>query len=201
MCRVALLSHCSQELLPDVRFRGIPEKVLLTFGMDVQPSWLAFPQASIHDLDNIRLLDLPQSSRSNGVEAVFELRNIIVEGHARDLSTGGMPPRGLQLVLAHSDGSSRVDSLYVSFLSLASSTTMLIVLQGHGKSRIFPVEGTPRLVGSYCPPRPQFRSLRDGVRRSPRFLFRQRDCPHDFSGSHHFPSLSSSSRTRKCGFT
>lgn len=86
------------EKQPQVVFEGIPEDVLLTFAMDLQRSWLAFPKSCIHDLDNIRLADLSASSRTTGVKAVFELESIIVEGHARDMPAGD-PPRGLQLEL------------------------------------------------------------------------------------------------------
>lgn len=86
------------EIPPGVTFKGLPEDTLFTFAMDVQRSWLAFPKSSIHDLDNIRLGDLSQSSRAEGVKAIFELESIIVEGHARDMPSG-QPPRGLQLEL------------------------------------------------------------------------------------------------------
>jgi UDP-glucose:glycoprotein glucosyltransferase len=86
------------EKSPAVLFEGMPEDVLLTFGMDLQRSWLAFAKSCIHDLDNIRLADLPAASRIAGVRAVFELESIIVEGHARVLPSG-QPPRGLQLQL------------------------------------------------------------------------------------------------------
>lgn len=87
-----------QEVQPAIRFDDIPEDVLLTFGIDTQQSWLAFPKHSVHDLDNIRLADLPASSKTSGVEAVFELESLLVEGHARDMPSS-RPPRGLQLEL------------------------------------------------------------------------------------------------------
>lgn len=79
-------------------FEGIPEDVLFTFAMDTQRSWLAFPQSCIHDLDNIKLADLPRASRAEGVSAIFELESIILEGHVRDMPSSA-PPRGLQLEL------------------------------------------------------------------------------------------------------
>ncbi|GAA6009058.1 hypothetical protein JCM11491_005730 [Sporobolomyces phaffii] len=88
-----------EEVQPSIRFEGIPEDTLLTFSVDAQQSWLAFPRSSIHDLDNIRLEDLAESSRERGVEAVLELESLVVEGHAREMPSS-KPPRGLQLELS-----------------------------------------------------------------------------------------------------
>ncbi|GAA6062062.1 hypothetical protein JCM10212_003560 [Sporobolomyces blumeae] len=96
--RLAFDETTGAERQPSIKFEGVPEDVLLTFGIDAQQSWLAFPHASVHDLDNIRLKDLPEWSRDEGVEAVLELESIIVEGHARDVPSSH-PPRGLQLEL------------------------------------------------------------------------------------------------------
>lgn len=93
------------EVQPAVRFAGIPEDVLLTFSTDLQQSWLAFPKTSVHDLDNIRLADLPSWSRNEGVRAVLELESIIVEGHARELPSSAAP-RGLQVELLSGTASS-----------------------------------------------------------------------------------------------
>lgn len=67
----------------------------------------------MHDLDNIRLSDLKPSARQKGVEATFELSNIIVEGHARETRSQA-PPRGLQLVL--SDGAHSTNTLVMANL-------------------------------------------------------------------------------------
>ncbi|KWU41782.1 hypothetical protein RHOSPDRAFT_22376 [Rhodotorula sp. JG-1b] len=87
------------ETQPQVRFDAIPPDVLVTYATDLQRAWLAFPRTGIHDLDNIKLADLPQNSRERGVEAVLELETLIVEGHARDMPSS-RPPRGLQLELS-----------------------------------------------------------------------------------------------------
>ncbi|GAA5885662.1 hypothetical protein JCM6882_007517 [Rhodosporidiobolus microsporus] len=86
------------EVQPGIRFDNIPEDILLTFSADVQKSWLAFPKTSVHDLDNIRLADLPAAYKERGVEATLELQALVVEGHARDMPSS-KPPRGLQLEL------------------------------------------------------------------------------------------------------
>ncbi|KAI9676719.1 MAG: hypothetical protein M1822_008282 [Bathelium mastoideum] len=77
------------------RFSGLPAEALLTMAMDAPPSWLIAAKDSIQDLDNIKL----SSIKSQGdVEATYELENILIEGHTRDMSSGA-PPRGAQLVL------------------------------------------------------------------------------------------------------
>ncbi|GAA5851194.1 hypothetical protein JCM8547_004161 [Rhodosporidiobolus lusitaniae] len=86
------------EIQPGIRFDNVPEDVLLTFAADVPNAWLAFPKTSVHDLDNIRLADLPAASKERGVEAVLELESLVVEGHVRDMPSS-KPPRGLQLDL------------------------------------------------------------------------------------------------------
>lgn len=65
--------------------------------MEVPQSWLVRPFSSAHDLDNIHLSSLPASSRSTGVEAVFDLDFLVIEGHAREPNNA--PPRGVQLQL------------------------------------------------------------------------------------------------------
>ncbi len=66
--------------------------------MDVYPSWLVRPREALYDLDNIQLSALADEDRSSGLEAVFELDYIVIEGHARETLTNA-PPRGLQLQL------------------------------------------------------------------------------------------------------
>ncbi|GAA5899753.1 Kre5p [Sporobolomyces salmoneus] len=105
-----------QELQPSVRFEGVPEDTLFTFAIDTPRSWLAFPKSSVHDLDNIRLEDLPESSREKGVEAVLELESLVVEGHAREMPSS-KPPRGLQLELSsNSSKATTVDTIVMANL-------------------------------------------------------------------------------------
>ncbi|PQE07941.1 UDP-glucose:glyco glucosyltransferase protein [Rutstroemia sp. NJR-2017a WRK4] len=78
---------------PGASFTGIPQDALLTVKLDIPPAWLVAPKISIHDLDNIKL-----SSIKTDVEALYELENILIEGHSRELPSGS-PPRGAQLIL------------------------------------------------------------------------------------------------------
>ena len=75
-------------------FTGVPQDALLTLSLDIPPAWLVAPKDSIHDLDNIKL-----SSIKTDIEALYELENILIEGHSREIP-GGMAPRGAQLLLA-----------------------------------------------------------------------------------------------------
>ena len=74
-------------------FKGVPQEALLTVGLDIPPAWLVAAKVSVYDLDNIKL-----SSIKGDVEALYELENILIEGHSREVP-GGAAPRGAQLVL------------------------------------------------------------------------------------------------------
>lgn len=81
----------------EAHFAGIPRDALLNLGMDVPPSWLVAPEDSIHDLDNIKLSSLPAGAN---IDAIYGLESILIEGHSRDTTNGGQPPRGAEVVLA-----------------------------------------------------------------------------------------------------
>ncbi|GJN89390.1 hypothetical protein Rhopal_002370-T1 [Rhodotorula paludigena] len=142
-------NEAGKEVQPAVRFDDIPEDVLVTFGADTQRSWLAFPSTSVHDLDNIRLADLPAWSKANGVEAVLELESLVVEGHARDMPSS-KPPRGLQLELKSgaeaSEHEQRIDTIVMANLGyfqfkVAPGTWRLGIREGKS-SEVFSMEST-----------------------------------------------------------
>lgn len=97
-----------------VEFTGLPPDPIYTLGMDVPQSWLARPSESVHDLDNIQLSSLGESEQKAGVEAVFSLDYLVIEGHARD-AVSRAPPRGLQLQLT-SDSKPVADTQVVANL-------------------------------------------------------------------------------------
>ncbi|KAI1175297.1 UDP-glucose:glycoprotein glucosyltransferase [Nemania sp. FL0916] len=74
-------------------FKGLPSEALLNLGMDISPAWLVAAKDSVHDLDNLKL-----SSVKSDIEAIYELENILIEGHSRQIP-GGAAPRGVQLLL------------------------------------------------------------------------------------------------------
>ncbi|CED83771.1 UDP-glucose:glycoprotein glucosyltransferase [Phaffia rhodozyma] len=87
-----------------VSFQNLPQEPIFTLGVETPPSWLVTPKESVHDLDNLKLIDL-----TSDVEPVFELRTLVVEGHARETKTGS-PPRGLQIELTDSNGQPMADT-------------------------------------------------------------------------------------------
>ena len=80
-------------------FAGVPQDTLLVAGMDVPPAWLVTSKVSVDDLDNLRIKDIKAKRGTEHIEAVYELENILIEGHSRELPAG-QPPRGVQLVLS-----------------------------------------------------------------------------------------------------
>jgi len=100
--------------MPPVEFHGLREDPVYTLAMDVPQAWLVRPQISHHDLDNIQLSSLAESERSHGVEAIFSLDYLVIEGHAR--GTTKAPVRGLQLQLLASGNVPVADTLVVDNL-------------------------------------------------------------------------------------
>ncbi|CAH1763728.1 8418_t:CDS:10 [Entrophospora sp. SA101] len=95
------ISETAQKCLnPSALFNNLPKDLLLTLGMDVIQPWVVTPKVSVYDLDNIRLTNV-----NVRVDSIFELKNILIEGHARDL-TLNTPPSGLQLILKEDINSS-----------------------------------------------------------------------------------------------
>ena len=76
-------------------FEGVPKEALLNLALDVPPAWLVASKESVHDLDNIKLSSVKDQTN---IDALYELENILIEGHSRDVTTGP-PPRGVQLLL------------------------------------------------------------------------------------------------------
>ena len=84
--------RCRNEIPPDVTFADLPATPILTLGMDTPPSWIVSPRTSPHDLDNLVLGNV-----HGPVHVLFSLKQLLVEGHAREANDA--PPRGLQLQL------------------------------------------------------------------------------------------------------
>lgn len=108
-------NEAGRVLSPRASFRKLPEDSLLTLGLDVPPSWLVTPKVSIHDLDNIKLSAMKGRLHGGDVEAIYELRNILVEGHSRDLTAGGVP-KGAQVVLSTEKDPSVTDTIIMANL-------------------------------------------------------------------------------------
>lgn len=74
--------------------------------MDVPSAWVVSPRRSIHDLDNLRFDAI--GVYESVVDLVFELDQLIVDGHAQE--DGGEAPRGLQLQLTSGNGTVLADT-------------------------------------------------------------------------------------------
>lgn len=83
--------------------------------MDVPQAWLVRPREAKYDLDNIQLSALSQDDESRGLQAVFDLDFLVVEGHAREPKSNS-PPRGLQLQLTDWNATSIDDTQVVASL-------------------------------------------------------------------------------------
>lgn len=113
---------------------------IYTLAMDVIPSWLVRPREALYDLDNIQLNKLSKHEHNNGVNAVFNLDYLIVEGHARQTSTNS-PPRGLQLQLTTiNDGTSSDSATPIADTQVVAN---LGYLQFRTKPGVFQLEIRP----------------------------------------------------------
>jgi UDP-glucose:glycoprotein glucosyltransferase len=101
--------------------------------MDVPQSWLVRPREALYDLDNIQLGSLSDEDHILGVEAVFDLDYLVIEGHARDTNTNS-PPRGIQLQLTNYNSTAIDDTQVVANLGY---------LQFKAKPGIFQLEIRP----------------------------------------------------------
>lgn len=119
-------------------FKGLPSEALLTLGMDVPPAWLVTAKDSAQDPDNIKL-----SLVKGDVEAEYQLRNILIEGHSRLISKGASP-RGAQLVLGTDKDPHVSDTLIMANLGYFQFKTnpgfYNIHLQDGRSSEIFEIQ-------------------------------------------------------------
>ena len=121
-------------------FQGVPKEALLNLALDVPPAWLVAPKESIYDLDNIKLSTLKDSTN---IDAIYELENILIEGHSRDVTTGP-PPRGVQLLLGTEEQAHYADTIIMANLGYfqfkANPGYWKIQLQAGRSSEIFHID-------------------------------------------------------------
>lgn len=127
------------EVPAEVAFTALPEEPIYTLRMDVPESWLVRPREALYDLDNIQLGMLEGQARHRGVQVLFALDYLVVEGHARELRTNE-PPRGVQLQLVNAKDHSIVDDTlvvanlgYLQF-KVPPGTFRLEIREGRGRS-------------------------------------------------------------------
>ncbi|EIW54691.1 glycosyltransferase family 24 protein [Trametes versicolor FP-101664 SS1] len=103
------------EIHAKTQFTNLPTEPIYTLAMDAPQSWLIRPKEAVYDLDNIQLGLLSPQDRASGLNAVFDLDALVVEGHAREGDTSA-PPRGLQMQLVTSDATPIADTLVMANL-------------------------------------------------------------------------------------
>lgn len=126
------LEHQSQAV-----FDGLPVDPIYTLGMDVPPAWFVRPREAMYDLDNIQLGALSPEDHIQGMQAIFDLDFLVVEGHARDPRSNG-PPRGVQLQLTNGNDTSVDDTQIVATLGYFQFKTkpgvfQLEIREGRGR--------------------------------------------------------------------
>ncbi|KAI0353822.1 glycosyltransferase family 24 protein [Trametes cingulata] len=97
------------------RFTDLPTEPIYTLAMDAPQAWLIRPKEAVYDLDNIQLGLLSPQDRVHGLNAVFDLDYLVVEGHARE-GDAMVPPRGLQMQLVTSNSTPIADTLVMANL-------------------------------------------------------------------------------------
>ncbi|KAG5041087.1 hypothetical protein JHK85_013563 [Glycine max] len=96
---------------PQALFANMPLSKTFTMNLDVPESWLVEPVIAFHDLDNILLENLGDTST---LQAVFELEALVLTGHCSEKDHD--PPRGLQLILGTKTAPHLVDTLVMANL-------------------------------------------------------------------------------------
>nr|XP_019013386.1 UDP-glucose:glycoprotein glucosyltransferase [Kwoniella pini CBS 10737]OCF52167.1 UDP-glucose:glycoprotein glucosyltransferase [Kwoniella pini CBS 10737] len=79
-------------IAPGVTFLDLPSTPIYTLGLDAPPSWIVSPKTSPYDLDNLVFTNV-----HSPIHISFSLKQLLIEGHARESSNA--PPRGVQLQL------------------------------------------------------------------------------------------------------
>ncbi|KAL4220092.1 UDP-glucose:glycoprotein glucosyltransferase 1 [Mactra antiquata] len=95
---------------PSAKFTSLPNKSLLTLGMNPPESWVVEAVKAQYDLDNILLEEV-----KGAVTAQFDLEYLLLEGHCYDANTG-QPPRGLQFILGTNTSDVVMDTIVMANL-------------------------------------------------------------------------------------
>jgi UDP-glucose:glycoprotein glucosyltransferase len=122
-----------------VTFNDLPSDPIYTLGLDTPPAWIVSPLSSPYDLDNLQL-----SAVTSPIHVTFQIKQLLIEGHARELLNNS-PPRGLQLQLTR-NGVAVSDTLVMANLGylqfkVTPGVYDLSVRPGRG-SEVFELEST-----------------------------------------------------------
>lgn len=122
----------------NVVLSNMPQSTLMSMDLDVPSAWISMPKSSIYDLDNIILDKVEEED----LEATYELKYILVEGHATDI-TLRQPPRGVQLNLgteAHPDITDTIVMENLGYLQLKAGPGLWRITLKEGlSSEIFEI--------------------------------------------------------------
>ncbi|KAG2424815.1 hypothetical protein HXX76_014236 [Chlamydomonas incerta] len=121
---------------PAAHFARLPPRRVLTLNMEAPESWLLEPAAAAHDLDNLRLEDVPGET----AYAEFELDSLMLTGSCVDVTASGRltPPRGLQLHLGTPAAPHLVDTLVMAnlaYFQLKAAPGLWLLSLAPGRSR------------------------------------------------------------------
>jgi UDP-glucose:glycoprotein glucosyltransferase len=121
-----------------VTFTNLPADPIFTLALDTPPAWVVSPETSPYDLDNLLLGPI-----ASPVHVSFQLKQLLIEGHARE--TSDAPPRGLQLQLTRnsvevSDTLVMANVGYLQF-KVTPGVYELSIRQGRGHD-VFEMEST-----------------------------------------------------------
>ncbi|CCJ29871.1 unnamed protein product [Pneumocystis jirovecii] len=98
-------------IYPSAIFERLPISHLYTIDYDFPGSWIVTQKRSIYDLDNLLLSDL-FSKKIKEVVVIYELKYILIEGHAEEI--GLKTPSGIQLALKTKNNIFITDTIVMS---------------------------------------------------------------------------------------
>ncbi|EAQ92143.1 hypothetical protein CHGG_00378 [Chaetomium globosum CBS 148.51] len=107
--------HLQVFLNPADELGELPIKRFYRYVLESSPSFDDHGKVSVDDLDNLRIKDIKAKRGTDHIEAVYQLENILIEGHSRELPAG-QPPRGVQLVLGTEKDSQFADTIIMANL-------------------------------------------------------------------------------------
>lgn len=81
---------------PAAEFKELGDDTLYIVGIDTPSAWVSMAKECDYDLDNVLL----NSVSGDRLEAVYELKHLLLEGHASDI-TARQSPRGVQLIVGN----------------------------------------------------------------------------------------------------
>ncbi|KAI8968326.1 UDP-glucose:glycoprotein glucosyltransferase-domain-containing protein [Mycotypha africana] len=99
--------------IPTAYFEELPTEALYTLGVETTNAWHVTVREANMDLDNIVLKSL--STDEHGVSALYELENILLEGHCLDINNKA-PPRGLEFEITSPSNGLQKDTLVMANL-------------------------------------------------------------------------------------